>query len=169
MKFSVYFLVVFISVFFIVACNNTNSNLSLLQNQQDEQLIDSLKKVSDTFYVKRYGRTDFVTAEYIIVKKDSIHVQVMRDSANKLRQLVVTKKNINVYVARFFKNGQLMAKTTCNVKGNIDGIATNYYDNGSVKEHGNYTNGIKTGKWKEYSVENKLTETVFDTNGIKIR
>ena len=53
----------------------------------------------------------------------------------------------------FFKNGKL------------DGVWTSYDTNGNKTAIGEYTNGVKTGKWL-FMNDNKVSEVNFDNNKI---
>ena len=102
MKKSLFLFVLMITVF---GCTQKNSNSNILASS----FIDSIIKNSDSSYEKSYYRTDFVTASYYTNKKDSSVCQLMKDSAGKIRQIIIAKKNIRTFFAQYYPNGNLQA------------------------------------------------------------
>ncbi|MBI3882707.1 MAG: DEAD/DEAH box helicase [Sphingobacteriales bacterium] len=121
--------------------------------------LDSIIKSSDTFYTKAYHRNDFVTAAYFVNKKDSSICQVMKDSADVIRQVIISKKNTRVFYAGYYANGQLKAKYSLDSFGQYNGLSKEYYENGAVQSEGNYNSGIKNGDWKNYDSTGVLLST----------
>jgi antitoxin component YwqK of YwqJK toxin-antitoxin module len=130
--------------------------------------LDSIIKRSDTSYSKNYYRTDFVTAHYYISKKDSTLCQLMKDSAQRIRKVILTEKKIVKYSAQYYETGQLMEALSFDEKGRLSGNATTYFENGIIKTEGNYTGGLKTGMWKEFDLYGNTKIIKYDSNGIKI-
>ena len=128
--------------------------------------IDSIIKHSDSSYEKPYYRTDFVTASYYVNKKDSTVCQLMKDSAGKIRQIIITKKDVRIFFGSYYKNGQLQAHLPLDEFGQFHGIGHFYQEDGSMQSTGNYTHGFKTGEWKVYDEKGKKTNTdSYDNNG----
>jgi len=154
----------FISVilFSLRGCTQHNSKSKILANS----FIDSIIKHSDSSYQKPYYRTDFVTATYYLNKKDSTVCQLMKDSAGKIRQIIIAKKDTRIFYGSYYKNGQLQANFPFDAFGQYHGTGTFYYEDGSLQSTGNFTHGFKTGAWKVYDEKGKLTATDnFDNNG----
>ncbi|MEO8772359.1 MAG: hypothetical protein ABI402_19830 [Ferruginibacter sp.] len=132
----------------------------------DMKMLDSIRDHSDSTYTKPYKRTDFVTAEYFISKKDSTITQVMRDSAKNIRQVVVEKNKRRIYVAEFYPNGQLMFKNNLDDYGQFNGESKGFYETGILKRAGVYKNGFHFGKWKNYNEEGNYVSTEeYNENG----
>ncbi len=72
-------------------------------------LIDSVKKVSDSSYTKPYYTGHFATAEYYLNSADSTIMQVMKDSSEHVRQVIIARNKRRLYFTQFYANGQLMA------------------------------------------------------------
>ena len=151
-----------LSLLFICSCTQKNSHDKLLATS----FIDSIIKSSDSTYTKPYYRTDFVTATYYINKKYSTLCQLMKDSAGKIRQIIITKKNARIFFGSYYKNGQLQADLPLDEFGQYHGTGTFYYENGSRQSTGNYTHGFKTGEWIVYDEKGKIKVTdSYDING----
>jgi antitoxin component YwqK of YwqJK toxin-antitoxin module len=151
--------ILIISVF---SCSQKNGNSRILAGS----FIDSIIKHSDSSYEKPYYRTDFVTASYYVNKKDSTICQMMKDSAGKIRQVIISKKDTRIFFGSYYKNGQLQADLPLDSYGQYHGTGKFFYEDGSLQSTGNYTNGFKTGEWKVYDEKGKVTATdSYDSNG----
>lgn len=143
-------------------CTQKNKNARLLA----PSFIDSVIKHSDSSYEKPYYRTDFVTATYYLNKKDSTLCQLMKDSAGKIRQIIISKNNTRTFFGSYYKNGQLQADLPLDSFGQYHGVGKFYYEDGSLQSTGNYTHGFKTGEWKVYDEKGKVTATdSYDDSG----
>lgn len=128
--------------------------------------LDSVMKASDTSYSKKYGTTRFNKAFYFVNTNDSTLCQVMKDTADSVRQVIITTKHIRSYYAEYYPNGQLIAKLPLDSMGQYDGAALYYYQDGQVESAGEYKRGFKTGDWKNYNEQGMLVNTgKYDTNG----
>ena len=128
--------------------------------------LDSIIKASDSSYTKPYKRTDFVTAVYYINKKDSSVCQLMKDSADSIRQIIIAKKDIRTLFAQYYPNGNLQADLPLDSFGQYHGPGKFFYEDGSLQSTGNYKHGFKTGEWKVYDEKGKVTATdSYDGNG----
>ncbi len=132
--------------------------------------LDSVIKHSDSSYTKPYFRTDFVTATYYINKKDSTVCQVMKDSAQTIRQIILMKKDIRTFFAPYFDNGQLQSAVSLDEAGHYHGTLTNYYRNGNIENTGNYVHGLRNGAFKNYDSTGHLVSTeTYDSTGQLIK
>ncbi len=151
-----------ISILFITGCKQQNINDKILANS----FIDSIIKKSDSSYKKAYYRSDFVTAQYYINRKDSTLCQLMRDSAGNIRQVIITKKDTRIFYGSYYTNGQIQADLPLDAFGQYHGTGKFYYEDGSLQSTGNYQHGFKTGAWKVYNEKGKETANDnFDQNG----
>ena len=150
----VFFSIVALTVF-IFSCSNKNNHVKKL----DTAWLDSIIKNSDSTYSKPYFRTDFVTATYYVNKKDSTVCQVMKDSSQTIRQIIIVKNNIRTFFAPYFDNGQLQSDIKLDQAGLYHGTLTNYYKNGAIENTGNYVHGLKTGTFKNYDSTGKLVSS----------
>ncbi len=152
------------AVFIISSCKQKQQNVNdkILANS----FIDSVIKKSDSSYEKKYYRSDFVTAQYYLNKKDSTVCQLMKDSAGLIRQIIIAKKDTRIFYGSYYKNGQLQANLPLDAFGQYHGTGKFYYEDGSLQGSGNYTHGFKTGAWKVFNEKGKETATDnFDQNG----
>jgi antitoxin component YwqK of YwqJK toxin-antitoxin module len=150
----------------LFGCTGQHPPLPKPKNPINRAWLDSIIKASDSTYSKPYKRTDFATAVYYLNKKDSTVCQLMKDSADSIRQIIIAKNNIRTYFAQFYQNGQLQAYLPLDEFGQHHGTGTFYYQDGNIQSTGKFTHGIKTGEWKTFDENGKLTETVkFDENG----
>ncbi len=159
MKLLLIFTILILSLF---GCAEKNDNEKKLPGS----FIDSIIKHSDSSYQKPYYRTDFVTASYYINKKDSTVSQFMKDSAGKIRQIIIAKKNIRTFFAQYYPNGNLQANLPLDAFGQYHGTGSFFYEDGSLQSSGNYNHGFKKGDWKVYDEKGRLTATdAYDENG----
>jgi antitoxin component YwqK of YwqJK toxin-antitoxin module len=136
----------------------------------DQTWLDSIIRQSDSNYSKPYYRTDFVTAVYYINKKDSTLCQLMKDSAGKIRQIIVTRKDIRTFWGQYYANGQLQAYLPLDDFGRYHGDAIYYYKSSSIQSSGKYIHGLKNGEWKNYDEKGKFISTEeYDTNGALLK
>lgn len=137
----------------------------------DTGWLDSIKKKSDTSWIKPYRNKEFVNAEYYVDRKDSIVTQLMKDSAGTIRQINIAKyDNIRLFFAEYFANGQLKADLPLDSIGKYNGSCKYYYENGQIKSEGSYSHGFLSGTWKNYDERGKLLSTdEYDTSGRLIR
>lgn len=136
------------------------------KNKLDKHWLDSVIKESDSSYIKSYKRTDFAIAEFYINKKDSSVCQVMKDSADIIRQVIIAKNNIRTHFSRYYANGQLEAYLPLDEYGQYQDSATYYYEDGKVESCGWYKHGLKFGEWKNYNTKgNELSAKIYDFNG----
>lgn len=146
----------------VFGCTQKNSN----SNISASSFIDSIIKNSDSSYEKPYYRTDFVTASYYTNKKDSSVCQLMKDSAGKIRQIIIAKKNIRTFFAQYYPNGNLQADLPLDSFGQYHGTGKFFYEDGNLQSSGNYNHGFKTGTWTVYDEKRKVTATdSYDDNG----
>lgn len=158
----------FIAIVFYTACNNHNANthpkLAL-----DAKMIDSIRQHSDSIYEKPYKRSDWVTAEYFVSKKDSTITQIMKDSFGVVRQIIIEKGKRRVYVTQFYTNGQQQYKVKLDAYGQFDGDAEEYNLNGSLKRTGIYKSGLHIGPWKNYDENGVYSFTQqYNENGQEV-
>lgn len=150
----------------IISCSQQNNKNKPTAKALNHYWLDSIVKNSDSSYSKPYKRTDFVTAFYYTDKKDSSVCQVMKDSADSIRQIIIAKKNIRTFFALYYPNGNLQADLPLDEFGQYNGTGKFYYEDGNLQSQGNFTHGLKTGQWKIYDEKGKLTATdEFDKNG----
>ena len=83
-------LVIFCCLFFI-SCNSKR-NVPVRLTRVNYAWLDSVCKSADTSYIKKYGTLKFANAEYYANRKDSIVCQLMKDSSDSIRQIIITKK-----------------------------------------------------------------------------
>ena len=150
----------------ISGCAQRSPNSTAKIKTADIAWLDSVVKNSDSSYVKPYKRDDFVTATSYVNKKDSSVCQVMKDSAGTIRQIIIARKDIRVFFAQYFTNGQLMAQLPLDQFGQYHGTSTYYYKNGSIQTTGDYIHGIKTADWENFDEHGKLLSSeTYDQNG----
>ena len=157
-------LIIILFIFF--GCTNQGKKNITSTKNINRAWLDSVIKHSDSTYTEPYQRTDFVTAVFYINKKDSSVCQLMKDSADSIRQIIIAKKDVRTFFAQYYPNGGLQADLPLDAFGQYHGTGIFYYADGNLQSQGNFTHGIKTGPWKIYDEKGKLTATDdFDKNG----
>jgi hypothetical protein len=144
---------------FLFSCTeqNTKSKLTTERKTINQHWLDSvIKQHSDSNYIKPYKRTDFVTAAFYINKKKSSVCQIMKDSANSIRQVIIEKNGTRNFFAQYYANGQLQADLPLDEFGQYNGTATYYNTGGIVESSGQYIHGLKTGQWKNFNKDGKV-------------
>ena len=81
-------------------------------------------------------------------------------AAQNLNQPKLETKGILTFATYFYDNGSVQQEGTFNKDGVLEGLWTNYDFEGNKLSQGNYSNGIKTGKWFFWT-ENSLKEVDF--------
>lgn len=159
-----------IAVFFCVfACNSKKKDMPPMIRVNNSRL-DSIIKASDTSYVKKYGTHKFANAIYYINNKQASICQIMKDSADTIRQIIITKNNKRNFVAEYYANGQLMAKLPLDTFGQYHGPSKYYYENGKIESEGDYEHGFKKGEWKNYNeAGERYFKNKYDSNGNAIQ
>lgn len=153
-------------VIFIFSCTQQISSSKTITKKVNRTWLDSIIKNSDSSYVKPYKRTDFVTAAFFVNKKDSTVCQIMKDSADSIRQIIMARNDIRTFFAQYYTNGQLQAELPLDKFGQNHGQTIFYYENGKTQSTGNYLHGLKTGQWKYFDKKGKLISTdKYDENG----
>jgi hypothetical protein len=162
-----YKLIIFLLfIFALAACKSETNKNTVAVNKLDTTWLGSIIKQSDTSYSKPYKRTDFVTAFFYINKKDSIICQVMKDSSQQIRQVLISTKNSKTHFSQYYANGQLIADIPLNKYGQNDGMATYYYEDGKIKTKGKFKNSLYAGTWENYDENGHiLVPTKYDENG----
>lgn len=133
--------------------------------------LDSIIHRSDTTWIKKYRNKEFATANYFLNKKDSIVTQIMKDSANKIRQIVVAKYGtLRLFYGEYYPNGQLKSKYDFDKQGSFHGESISYFENGNIKSRGYFNHGLYAGKWENYTTSGKLNSVVtYNLSGEMIR
>jgi antitoxin component YwqK of YwqJK toxin-antitoxin module len=145
---------------------NTNSKLTAKKTISQHWLDSVIKQHSDSNYIKPYKRTDFVTATFYINKKGSSVCQIMKDSTNSIRQVIIEKNGTRSFFTQYYANGQLQADLPLDEFGQYNGTATYYNTDGIVESNGQYIHGLKTGEWKIFNTDGKLILIAdYDTSG----
>lgn len=149
---------------------HSKKKASLKLLRLDHQWLDSVKKSCDSVYTRKYGTTKFAIAEYFINKKDGIVCQVMKDSLDAVRQIIISKKSRRSFFAEYYSNGQLMAQLPLDSFGQYHGRSIYYYEEGVIESEGEYSNGLKKGAWKNYPKNGKgFTINEYNQNGQVIK
>ena len=159
------YIFIFAACFLWFGCHFKKKDLSTVI-MVDYKWLDSVRQSSDTSYSRKYGSYKFATAFYYINNKAASICQVMKDSADTIRQIIITKNNKRNFVAEYYANGQLMAKLPLDSFGQYHGPSLYYYQNGFIESQGSYEHGFKKDSWKNYTEEGKLTDTKeYDSKG----
>ncbi len=160
------FLLVILAAIFVFGCvDKSKKNITSTKNI-NRAWLDSVIKQSDSSYSKPYKRTDFVTTVFYFNKKDSSVCQLMKDSADSIRQIIIAKKDVRTFFAQYFPNGNLQADLPLDAFGQFHGKGIFYNEDGSIQSSGNYVHGLKNGTWTVYDEKGKITATdAYDSNG----
>lgn len=153
----------------VSGCRDMASRVTYSLVKADTAFLNSVIKRSDTSFIKKYKRPDFVIAEYYLSRKDSTELQIMRDSSKKVRQVILIDRNVRTLFAQYYENGQLQGDLSFDSFGQYNGLAKYYYQNGAVKSEGNYLHGLSTGEWREYDETGKAVIIKYDANGARIK
>lgn len=152
-------------MFFLFGCSAKKSKVPFAI-RVNYNWLDSIKLASDSAYIKKYATNKFANATYYLKYKEAIICQVMKDTEDTIRQIIITKNNKRNFVAEYYANGQLVANQPLDSFGQYNGAATYYYQNGLIESKGDYAHGLKKGIWENYSLNGKLTvKAKYDCNG----
>jgi len=163
MKFS--FVLVMLSVLLSCKENNYCKKITV-----DKSLLDSVKKKADTSYTKSYRSKEFANAEYYINRKDTTVCQIMKDTADQVRQIIMSKRDTKLFNAEYYGNGQLKAHLPLDENGRLNGKGEFYFENGCVKSKGIFYHGFYVGEWKIYNDKGlNISIDKYDSNGQLIK
>ncbi len=81
-------------------------------------------------------------------------------SSQNLNQPKLETKGILTVATYFYDNGSVQQEGAFNKNGDLEGLWTSYDFEGNKLSQGNYSNGIKTGKWFFWT-ENSLKEVDY--------
>ena len=95
--------------------------------------------------------------KYILIALVFIGTTVVAQNVNQPK--LETKGTLTV-ATYFYDNGSVQQEGAFNKNGVLEGLWTSYDFKGNKLSQGNYTNGIKTGKWFFWT-ENSLKEVDF--------
>ncbi|CAN5407384.1 hypothetical protein BH11BAC3_BH11BAC3_43290 [soil metagenome] len=153
----------------ITSCASTEKKIQQL-TAVDYHLLDSVKAKADTSYSKKYGTIKFANAFYFINKNDSTVCQVMKDTADSIRQVIITKKGKRSYFSEYYANGQQVAFFQFDSLGQYNDSAKYFYENGLLESSGKYKNGFKTGSWVNYNQQGiHVSTSQYDSNGQAVK
>lgn len=160
---------VFFAVLLVSSCRES-SDQPLKNNRLNKAWLNQLIKRSDSSYSKPYFRRDFAVASYYLIRKDSILCQVMKDSSERIRQVLLQQKGVLRNSMMFYENGQLIDDISLDEKGQNHGPVIQYYPNGALRARGSYRHGLHYGNWDFFDETGQLTEKrVFDSTGVMIQ
>ncbi|MBS1742564.1 MAG: hypothetical protein JST81_05960 [Bacteroidetes bacterium] len=161
----IFYLVAAIVAMYVMACNSKKASEST-HLLIDTKMLDSIKLHSDSMYEKPYMRSDWVTATYFVSRKDSTITQLMKDSFGNIRQVIIERNKVRIYVNQYYPNGQQQYKVKLDAFGQFDGPAEEYYENGNLKRTGTYKSGLHIGEWKNYDESGVYTFTqIYNGDG----
>ena len=149
----------------IINCSENKTRREIIKI--DTAWLDSIKRKSDTSWIKPYRNKEFATAEYYVDRKDSIVTQLMKDSSCTIRQINIAKyDNIRLFFGEYYANGQLQASLSLDSMGKYNGPCKYYYENGQIKSEGTYSHGFLSGEWKNFNPKGRLTSIdKYDKSG----
>tara|TARA_B100000497_G_scaffold115723_1_gene139499 strand:- start:49 stop:408 length:360 start_codon:yes stop_codon:yes gene_type:complete len=81
-------------------------------------------------------------------------------AAQNLNQPKLETKGTLTLATYFYDNGSVQQEGAFNKNGALDGVWTSYDFEGNKLSQGNYSNGIRTGKWFFWT-DNSLKEVDF--------
>jgi antitoxin component YwqK of YwqJK toxin-antitoxin module len=153
----------FLVFLFFLSCNIKNK---CERTTVDNTMLDSVKRKTDTSYTRRYRNQEFAMAEYYINKKDTTVCQVMKDTADQIRQIIIAKKDKKVFTAEYYSNGQLKAHLSFDSDGKLNGEGQFYFQSGCLKSKGLFRNGLYYSRWENYDQNEKHISTdEYDSSG----
>lgn len=88
------------------------------------------------------------------------------DAQSRVVLMVEKRYQTTIDSAAFHPNGQRLFQLGFNADGLADGPARFFYSDGRISADGRYTNGLKTGIWRQFETNGRLKEThEFDRYG----
>ena len=160
-----------LGIFFMIGCNNEKVQDSAIETSiLDTSKISLYRKASDSSYIRMIGAAEFYTSEQLFDVDDSVSTKIMRDSSGRVVSILQFRKGLRIRYEEYYPSGQLKGKLPLNSSGAFEGIAKYYYEDGRVKSHGQYKNGLFAGEWMNYDPNGKYISTeIYDENGQLIR
>ena len=110
------------------ACRDAKRSAIEIYIAPGKEWLDSLHKASDTTFSKKYGGTEFYTAEYNVNKKAGTLTHIMLDSTGNITQIIVMKDKKRILFSEYYRNGQMKSKLSLDTTGQFNGLAKYYYE-----------------------------------------
>jgi hypothetical protein len=164
------FLIFIIGWLFLWGCNPATSDIN--EEVVNPELVKNLLNKADTVYdmavaPERLANQPFwVKARRLEFNASSKSTVLYFDEQGNLTGMLEFEKQQLKDSISFFPNGQRMFTLIIDKDGKASGPARFYHPNGRVREDGRFTNGIKTGIWREFNEEGRLlVSREFDRYG----
>ena len=111
-------------------------------------ILTQIQSIADTSYNK-YSKDSTVRYETYRLDSNTIaYISYMRDTLVAIGRKT---NGVNTALGEYYPNGQLVGKINFKINGQIDGPATYYYKDGRIRTTGHFTDGTRTGEWKDYN------------------
>jgi hypothetical protein len=142
----------------IASCRPATSDIEV--EIIDTALVNNLARQADTTVLLSPGPQEQLLGvvggyEYRIGGGQKT-ITLWRDATGKVLLMTEEENNRLVDSVAFYPNGQRIFKLRFNRQGKPDGAARYYYSDGRVREDGRFTNGVRTGVWRQFNEEGRL-------------
>lgn len=116
------------------------------------------------FYDDTQAQTVIATREFN-KKENSAYTIFYNQSKNIVSEGKVVNKRYEGVWKYYHENSKVIMTTENYVKGKLEGARSVFYPNEKIAELTNYTNGIKNGVYKKYTIDGVLLEDSNYKNG----
>lgn len=155
---------------FIASCKPATSDI--FEEAVNLELVKNLIKSADSVYdlpvdtLQKRVQPFWIKGQRLIFNNPPKSTILYYDEQGNLSGMLEFEKEKLKDSIAFYPNGQRMFTLIIDKEGKASGPARYYHPDGRVREDGRFTNGIKTGIWREFNAEGRLLKsTEFDRNG----
>jgi antitoxin component YwqK of YwqJK toxin-antitoxin module len=147
----------------IIGCESSSSPevQSKFENGEIENEINWINKSDSTYLLNKYDEDGTLVFTTTYVSGEKVKVKAVYPNG-AIRGLSMYENELRVYSAEYFENGQRMGLVPQRLNGRIDGQVTYFYEDGSVRGTGFYSNGTVDSIWRDFDEQGTITlERIF--------
>jgi hypothetical protein len=141
-----------IIVILLISCNGNDKSKIVVRKLNKDSIQDVLKSYI-LISVDTPGRSDFYYVYHFANHTDSTSINILKDSLYNIAGINKSKNGVEIFIAEYFRNGQIKGDLTLGGNGEPDGPATYYYEDGRIRSTGNWNGYKEVGIWKRYDKE----------------
>ena len=140
-------LLIIIVVF--ISCN-LNNNSKVVAHKLNKDSLNTVLKGFTLINIDTTAQSDFYYTYNYKSNTDSTLIRILFDSLKNISGINKNKNEVNLFVAEYYTNGQIKGDVPLNKDGEVDGLATYYYEDGRLRRLGYWKRNLQVGEWKEY-------------------
>lgn len=148
---------IFLFLMFLISCKGENKIVSEKWDNGKTKIEKNwIDEESNSFKEFAYYENGQIRLEEDYIE-GKLCVYKAYYKTGEISAIVMYQNEVSIFGAEYYKNGQLMGNIPTNLDGKTNGLATYYYENGSLRGEQVFQNGKPIGNSKKYEQSGKLT------------